>query len=543
MNKFSVTTDTVNAKEPAMLTSYDFIIVGAGSGGCVVARRLVDNTNANILVVEAGDSDAEAETIENPLRWLENIGSAHDYFYQYQPTEFVNGRTIYVPRGKVLGGSGSINAMVWARGNKDDYNGWADAGNVGWDYNSVLPLFKKIEDWEGGETDFHGTGGPIHIQNPKKFHRIDSAMIESGMTYGMRYREDINGPEPEGVGPLSMNIGNGARCSPFKGYLKPVMKRKNITVITEAKVLKLNLRDSRCIGLDFIQNNKITTVTASEEVILSAGAIDTPRILMLSGIGDATELQNLNIKTKINLTGVGKNLQDHPLISVVYEAKEALGQLTYNLGGSNSFWKSSPALRKSDLMLVPIQYAIVTDETARLLPVPPDAFSIFVTLVDVKSRGYIKMKSAAHDGPLEIQPNLISDPADFEALATAIELTMQLASQPAFKSIIKRWISPAKSIDRNEIKSFVRNACSTYFHPVGTCAMGTGTDAVVNNELKVYGVEGLRIADASVMPQITTCNTNAPTLMIAEFASELILGKRKIGSYRTSAIIEKVGLS
>jgi len=537
MDNSSITTDSLNANETTMLSQYDYIIVGAGSGGCVVARRLVDNTDANILILEAGDGNAEVETIENPLRWLENIGSVHDYFYPYQPSDSVNGRTIYAPRGKVLGGSGSINAMVWTRGNKDDYNGWANAGNVGWDYNSVLPLFKKIEDWEGGETDFHGSGGPIHIQNAKGLHWIDSAVVEAGITYGMPYREDVNGPEPEGVGPMSTNIGDGTRSSPFKGYLKPVMRRKNITVITDVKVLKLNLKGSRCVGVDFIRNKKVTTVTASEEVILSAGAIDTPRILMLSGVGGAAELEQLNIRTKINLAGVGQNLQDHPLVSVVYEAKEALGKLTYNLGGSNLFWKSSPARHKSDLMLVPIQYGIVTDETAKQLPLPANAFSMFVTLVDVRSRGYIKMKSANPDGPLEIQPNFISDPEDLEALATAVELCMELALQPSLKNIIRRWVSPAKWITRNEIISFVKNACSTYFHPVGTCAMGTGNDAVVNNELKVYGVEGLRIADASVMPQIPTCNTNAPTLMIGEFASELILGKRKLQSMKPATLV------
>ena len=293
-------------------------------------------------------------------------------------------------------------------------------------------------------------------------------------------------------------------------------------------MLKLNLAGNRCLGLDYLHNDKVVTVTADQEVILCAGAIETPRILMLSGIGDAHELQNLGIKAKVDLPGVGKNLQDHPLVSLTYEAREPLGQLTYNLGGSNLLWKSSPAAPKSDLMLIPIQVGIETDEIREKYSLPPNACSVFATLVDVRSKGYIKLRSSNYDGPLEIQPNLISDTQDLEALADGVQLCMDLALQPALNNLIKRWAAPANVMNRREIIAFIRDACSTYFHPVGTCAMGFGKDAVVTNQLKVYGIVGLRIADASIMPQIPTANTNAPTLMIGEFASELILGKRMI---------------
>ena len=505
--------------------NFDYIIVGAGSAGCVMARRLIDGTNANILLLEAGGSGDGIDTIENPMRWLENIGSSHDYLYQYELTQLLNNRIIYAPRGKVLGGSGSINAMVWARGNKDDYNGWDSLGNKGWDYKSVIPLFKKIEDWQGGETDFHGAGGPIHIQSPTQFHFVDAAIIEAAKSYGMPYHEDINGSEPEGTGPMSMNIKDGKRCSPFEGYLKPVLENENLTVVTQAKVLHLNLKGSKCTGLKYLHNEVVVNVDAAKEVILCAGAIESPRILMLSGIGNTTDLQKLNIDTKINLPGVGKNLQDHPLLSMMYETNEPLGDLTNNLGGSNLFWKSSPFIHKADLMLVPIQVGIATDEIAKKYPIPSNVFSVFVTLIDVKSRGEIKMRSNAHDAPLHIQPNFLQDPDDFKAMEKAVELCMELAAQPAFRNVVKRWVAPDKLISKEEIKSFIRDACSTYFHPVGTCAMGNGKDAVVDNELKVHGVEGLRIVDASIMPQITTANTNAPTLMIGEFAAELIIGR------------------
>jgi choline dehydrogenase len=525
MDQFSKPQESAPAKE-ASRAAYDYIIVGAGSAGCVVARRLVESTDARILVLEAGGSDAGIATISNPLRWLENIGAAHDYLYQYQPTRHLNNRVIFVPRGKVLGGSGSINAMVWARGHQDDYNGWAAAGNPGWDYQSVLPLFKKVEDWEGGETPFHGAGGPIRIERPTQLHRVDASFIEAAAAYGMPYLEDTNGPRPEGVGPMSMTIGHGRRCNPFRGYLLPVLRRKTLTLVTGAKVLRLNLEGSRCTGLDYLQNGHLVTATVLREVIVCAGAIETPRMLMLSGIGEAGELQKLGVKAKIDLPGVGKNLQDHPLVSIPFEAREPLGRLTYNLGGSNLYWKSAPSSPRPDLMLVPIQVGIASDEIREKHPIPPDAFSVFVTLVDVQSKGFLKMKSAAHDGPLVIQPNLVAELRDLEALAAAVELCLDLAAQSALGKIIKRWVAPPTRPGRNGVIAFIRDACSTYFHPVGTCAMGTGPDAVVDHRLRVYGVEGLRIADASVMPQITTGNTNAPTLMIGEFAAELILGRR-----------------
>ena len=519
----SYSADSKNSQSaPKLSAQYDYIIVGAGSAGCVIARRLVENTNAKILLIESGGSDAGIESIANPGQWVHNIGAPHDYLYSYAPTEFINNRVIPVPRGKVLGGSGSINAITWTRGNQADYNGWAAAGNDGWDYESVLPLFKKIEDWEGGETDFHGAGGPIAIANAKNLHFVPSALIEAGRTFGMPVLADTNGPAPEGVGPMVLNVRDGVRSGPTE-YLKPVMSSERLTVLTHAKVHKLNLYGSHCTGVDLEFEGKMHTVDAHKEVVLSAGSIDTPRLLLLSGIGDSKDLETLGIRTRIHLPGVGKNLQDHPLVAgLCFEANQPIGIPNNNLAGSTALWKSRKDLQVPDLMFLPLQVPYLTGEIAQQYEVPENVFCLVPGLVAPKSRGYLKMLTSRHDGPLEIQPNFISDPSDLEALVAGVEIGLDLISQPAFKNIIQKRIIPGKLTSKSAIEGFIRDALTSYFHPIGTCAMGSGPEAVVDNRLKVHGVIGLRIADASVMPTITSANTNAATMMIGEFASQAI---------------------
>lgn len=503
---------------------FDYVIVGAGSAGCVVARRLLEDTDATVLLLEAGGTDEGVATISNPPQWVENIGSPRDWTYFYEPTPRVDNRSLLLSRGKVLGGSGSINALVWARGHRADYDGWAAAGNEGWDWDSVLPLFKKSEDWEDGATELRGAGGPIRVERARNLHPVATALIDAGKSYGMPYLDDVNVPRPEGVGPINMNVRDGQRSSPARAYLHPVMSHRRLTVLTGAQVVRLKLSGTRCTGLDYLRDGQVHSVRASREVVLSAGAIDTPRILLLSGIGAAEELQRLGISTVADLPGVGRNLQEHIILAgLCFQAKQPLTPFNNNLEGSTFYWKSRAGLAVPDLMFVSVQIPYVSAEIAAQYPPPPNAFCIAPGLVRPQSRGFLRMKTAKHDGPLEIQPNLLEAQADVDALVAGFELGLDIASQPAFKELIERWVAPPKRLSREERVAFVRRSSSPYFHPVGTCAMGKGREAVVDARLRVHGIEGLRIADASIIPTIPSAGTHAPSIMIGEFASRLLV--------------------
>ncbi|WP_432842548.1 GMC family oxidoreductase [Dactylosporangium sp. CA-092794] len=518
-------------EEDLDLRGFDFIVVGAGSAGSVIARRLLDSTDARMLVLEAGGAQDDAASIVNPPQWVENLGSRYDWNYQYAPAPHTGNRTIPLARGKVVGGSGSINALVWARGNRADYDGWAAAGNPGWEYESVLPLFQQAEDWEDGANEYRGAGGPIRVERAKDLHPVAQALIDSGLSYGMPYLDDMNVPDPLGVGPVSMNVRDGQRCSSWRGYLKPVADHPRLTLLTGAHVHRLTFAGSRCTGVEFERAGRGYRAGAASEVVLAAGAIDTPRLLLRSGVGPAGDLRRLGIDVVGDLAGVGQNLQDHPILAgLCFEAEEALPAFNNNLEGSTFFWKSRSDLPVADLMFVSVQIPYVSPEIAQEFPPPPNSFVIAPGLMRVESRGQIRLLGAGADAPVEIQPNFLAERQDVDALLAGIELGLDIASQPAYRKIIRNWVAPSRPMTRDQAVSFLRKSCLTYFHSAGTCAMGPGPEAVVDARLRVHGVEGLRVADASVMPSITSANTYAPSVLIGEAAARFLAARPPAGS-------------
>ena len=505
------------------MTSSDYVVVGGGTAGCVLARRLLDRTDGTVVLLEAGGTPDGIPSTEIPSRWVENIGAAHDWGYTYAPTEHVAGRTLFLSRGKVLGGSGSTNALVWARGNRADYDGWAAGGAPGWDHESVLPYFRRCEDWEDGASDQRGAGGPVRIERPTDLHPVATALIEAGISYGMPYLDDINVAEPLGVGPINTDVAQGDRTSTWTGHLRPVADHERLTIVTGAQAVALRTAGGRCTGVEYVRDGARHVAAASREVVLTAGAIDTPRLLLLSGIGPAAHLRAVGIETVLDLPGVGRNLQEHPILGgMCFAAREPLQELNNNLEGSTAFWRSDPSLAVPDLMYVSVQIPYVSPEIAERFPVPPNAFCIAPGLMTVRSRGFLELTGATPDAPTHIQPNMLAEQGDLDALVTGVEIALELAAQPAFAKLVERRVAPGEDLSRAALVDFVRQSAMPYFHPVGTCAMGVGDEAVVDPQLRVRGIDGLRVADASIMPTITSANTNAPTAMIAEKAADLV---------------------
>jgi choline dehydrogenase len=501
-------------------SSYDYIVVGAGSAGCAIAARLTEDPSCSVLLLEAGGSDDHPE-VQDPSKWPTLFNGALDWRWTSAPLRSCFDRIDHVPRGKMLGGCHSHNASAWVRGHRTDFDSWAYAGCAGWSWADVLPLFKKIEDWHGPASDWRGTGGPIYVAPPAHPNPLATAFIEAGRSIGLPVLDDVNGADLLGVGYFNLTVKDGRRFSVADGYLRPALPRANLTVLTYAEADRVMVEGARCTGVEFRHEGVVRKVGATSEVILSAGVIGSPRILLLSGIGPAGELQQLGIPVVADLAGVGRNLQDHVLLAgLVYEGKGDLPPVRNNGAESTLWWKSDSRLPGPDIQPVLIEFALATADVAARLP-HDRCYTICPSVVRPASRGTVTLTSADPDARPIIDVNFLSRDADVKAMLTAVELCRDLGAGDAFAPFRAREVMPGP-LGRADMIDFIRRTASTYFHPTSTCAMGHGPADVVDHELTVHGIEGLRVADASIMPAVTSGNTNAPSVMIGEKLSELI---------------------
>ena len=514
---------------PASLRArYDFIVVGAGAAGSVVAAEL-SASGAEVLVIESGGPD-DAPTIANPSIWFYNIGGPLDFHLPLSPSARSNNRSFNMALGHVVGGGSSINAMVWTRGMQRDYDGWAENGAKGWAFADVLPVFKSQEDWEGGANGWRGAGGPIHIRRPRDPHPTARAFLEAAKEMGMPVYDDVNGPMLAGAGYVNMNIAaDGTRASAARAFLHPALSRTNLTLLVNTQVVKLNFKNTRCVGVKLVKDGALKDIAADNEVILTAGTINSPKLLMLAGVGDATTLRSLGIEVVADLPGVGQNLQDHPRVSSVvfkYKGKMPARPADSNAVEAEAYLSSDPAA-DTDINLVLEQLGAVTPETAARFGAPPeDAFSITPAVVQPTSRGSVRLASNNYQDAAVVDGNYLGTDADFAAIIRAIEAARELGNQRAFDGVRDTELMPGPKATAEDMRELARLGTGSFGHPVGTCKIGIDPLAVVDPQLRVHGLQGLRVADASVMPRIITGPTNAPTHMIAGRAAQLILGRQ-----------------
>jgi choline dehydrogenase len=501
------------------METFDYIVVGGGTAGCIVATRLSEDPGVSVLLLEAG-GDERRPDIETPERWLELMGTDVDWGYE-TVVQVATGRPVPTPRGKALGGSGSTNGMTYLRGHRRDFEEWAALGAIGWDYAGVLPYFKRAEDVPDGDPRYRGRGGPLHPARESEGDWLGARWCEGSHHLGYPLADDFNGAEMSGVGPTDSLIVDGRRESTATAYLRPAMDRPSLTVQTHALARRLVIGGGRCAGVEYLRGGAVLTAAAAEEVVLCSGAIGTPHLLMISGIGPADELGAAGISALADLPGVGRNLHDHTLLAGIrYRAGRPLSRI--ERGGATLLAKADGGDHGPDLHLGAMDF----DYHFAWQPPVPDGFSMVVGGMRPRSRGTVRLASADPDAPPLIDPRYLTEPEDVDQLITGIEIVDRIVATGVFDELGGE--SETTAIlrrDRAGVEQAVRDSLGTYMHPVGTCRMGVDADAVVDHELRVNGVRGLRVADASVMPVIVSCNTNAACVMIGEKAADLIRGR------------------
>lgn len=493
---------------------YDVVIVGGGTAGCVLAARLSESAEMSILLLEAGAATGPAE-IKFPPAWPVLLGGAADWSFFTTPQEGLGGNPVFYPRGKGLGGSSAINAMAHIRGHRDDYEAWRAAGAEGWAYEDLLPYFKRSETVHGGDPRFRGSSGPMKVGAGEVKHPVATAGLSAVQQLGFPLTDDFNGEVQEGGGWLEMTVSEGQRQTAFDAYLGGV-ERSNLTIVTGALVTSLTMTSTRCSGVTYVKDGRTVRVQAGE-VALTAGAIATPQLLMLSGIGPAAELESLGIEVVLDVPNVGKNLSDHPLAAVVYSASAELPDGVNNHADAVAMLRTRGALTRPDVMALFLDIPFYPPT----LQGPQSGYSVGFALLQPTSRGSVTLASKDPSAPPIIDPALLKSDEDMATMITALELARQLGGSEAFAGLRdKEELPGADTISREGIRSYLQKDTGTYFHPVGTCRLGSDADAVVDLRLTFNGLDGLRVADASVMPSVVSANTNATVLAIAERAAE-----------------------
>jgi choline dehydrogenase len=515
--------------------TFDYIVVGAGSAGSVVAGRLTENPDVRVLLLEAGGED-DADEIHIPAAFANLFKTKWDWNYETVEQKHMGDRTSYWPRMKALGGCSSMNAMIYIRGNPADYNAWRDEhGATGWGWDDVLPYFVRAEHNTRLGGPLHGTEGPLFVEDRRYTHDLSRAWVEAAVAWGLKPTDDFNGTEQEGAGQYQVTCHNGRRWSTADAYLRPAMTRPNLTVRTHALVTKVVVESGRAVGVSYLHEGTSKTTYVDGEVVLSGGAVNSPQLLMLSGIGPAAHLRELGIDVVAGIDQVGENLHDHPAAGVIWTTKKTTdlvdyanprrlvqwqltgrGPMASNVGEAGAFLHAKEGLPAPDLQFVVAPTLFydngMHEPTAR-------GFTSAATLIAPKSRGRLRLRSTNPEWRPAIDPAYYSDQSDMDTMVRAMRLLMEIGERPALARYLDKPFKPGKlGLTDDEVAEHVRENTQTLYHPVGTCSIGT----VVDSSLKVNGVEGLRVADASVMPIVPRGNTNAPTIMVGEKAADLL---------------------